>query len=47
MLLIIALVALAALWYGTRAFGGSELIEHHTYNNHHSDAAAARDDHLG
>lgn len=47
MLLIIALVTLVALWYGTRAVGGDELIEHHGYNNHHSDAAAARDDYLG
>lgn len=47
MLLIIALVFLVALWYGARAVRGGEMISHHSYNNPHSDAAAARDDHLG
>lgn len=47
MLLIISLLILVALWYGTRTLRGDEMIGYHSYNNPHSDAAAARDDHLG
>lgn len=47
MLLVISLIALVVLAYAARAGTRDGLIARHTFNNHYSDAAAAREDHLG
>ena len=47
MLLIAALLVAVTLAVGARAARREGLISRHAYNNHYSDASAARDDHLG
>jgi len=45
--ILVTLVIVAALVYAFPSGRKGGLIAHHSYNNRHSDAAGARDDHLG
>jgi hypothetical protein len=45
--IIISLFIVAALGSAQRTGRNDEMIVHHPYNNRHSDAAGAREDHVG
>lgn len=45
--IIITLIIIAALGHALRSRRGEQLIVHRPYRNRYSDAAAAREDHLG
>jgi hypothetical protein len=45
--IIVALVIVAALGYAARTRGTNDLIVRRPYNNRYSDAAGAREEHLG
>jgi len=45
--ILISLFFIAALGYSMQSERNRGLISEHSYNNRHSDAAGAREDHLG
>ena len=45
--IIVTAVIAGALGYGLRSSRGEDIIVRHPYNNRHSDASGAREDHLG
>jgi hypothetical protein len=45
--LIVTLIIVVALGISLQSDKNGTLISHTPYNNHHSDASGAREDHLG